>query len=145
VPAAGASAQVVVAFVDREGGSFFQEWSALFVAEAESGGRVCFYYPRLSPNPGAGSGGATVKSGAGWKPPKSGGGTKNGATASASGNGARSSSQKFIREGFAEIARPVTSVGLHASFIALPFTDTNDGQAVMCYRSYFPAAMAAVY
>ena len=47
-PAAGASAQVVVAFVDREGGSFFQEWSALFVAEPESGGRVCFYYPRLS-------------------------------------------------------------------------------------------------
>ncbi len=37
VPAAGASAQVVVAFVDREGGSFFQEWSALFVAEDESG------------------------------------------------------------------------------------------------------------
>jgi len=145
VPAAGASAQVVVAFVDREGGSFFQEWSALFVAEAESGGRVCFYYPRLSPNPGAGSGGATMKSGAGWKPPKSGGGTKNGATASASGNGARSSSQKFVREGFAEIARPVTSVGLHASFIAMPFTDTNDGQTVMCYRSYFPAAMAAVY
>ncbi len=51
-PAPGASAQVVVAFVDREGGSFFQEWSALFVAEEESGGRVCFYYPRLS----AGSG-----------------------------------------------------------------------------------------
>ena len=55
-PAAGASAQVVAAFVDREGGSFFQEWSALFVAEPESGGRVCFYYPRLSPNPGAGAG-----------------------------------------------------------------------------------------
>ena len=53
-PASGAGAQVVVAFVDREGGSFFQEWSALFVAEQESGGRVCFYYPRLSPNPGAG-------------------------------------------------------------------------------------------
>jgi hypothetical protein len=47
VPAQGASAQKVVAFVDREGGSFFQEWSALFVVEAESGGRVCFYYPRL--------------------------------------------------------------------------------------------------
>ncbi len=53
MPAAGASAQVVVAFVDREGRSFFQEWSALFVVEEESGGRVCFYYPRLSPNPGA--------------------------------------------------------------------------------------------
>jgi len=49
-PAAGAGAQKVVAFVDREGGSFFQEWSALFVAEEESGGRVCFYYPRLSPS-----------------------------------------------------------------------------------------------
>jgi hypothetical protein len=29
--------------------------------------------------------------------------------------------------------------------VALPFTDTNDGQTVLCYRSYFPAAMAAVY
>jgi hypothetical protein len=143
-PAAGASAQVVAAFVDREGGSFFQEWSALFVAEAESGGRVCFYYPRLSPNPGAGSSGVSLKSGAGWKPPKSGGGDTN-ATARAQGSGAKSSSQKFLREDFAEIAKPLTSVSLHASFVALPFTDTNDGQAVLCYRSYFPAAMAAVY
>jgi hypothetical protein len=55
------------------------------------------------------------------------------------------SSQRFLREDFAEIARPLTSLGLHASFIALPFTDTNDGQTVLCYRSYFPAAMAAVY
>jgi hypothetical protein len=144
-PAAGASAQVVAAFVDREGGSFFQEWSALFVAEPESGGRVCFYYPRLSPNPGAGRGGLGTKSGAGWKPPKSGGAANTNATARTQGNGAGSSSQKFLREDFAEIAEPLTSVSLHASFIALPFTDTNDGQTVLCYRSYFPAAMAAVY
>jgi hypothetical protein len=144
-PATGASAQVVAAFVDREGGSFFQEWSALFVAEAESGGRVCFYYPRLSPNPGAGAGGVTLKSGAGWKPPKSGGGAKTIVTANVAATGAKSSSQRFLREDFGEIARPLTSVGLHASFIALPFTDTNDGQTVLCYRSYFPAAMAAVY
>jgi hypothetical protein len=39
----------VVAFVDREGGSFLQQWSGLFVMEEESGGRVCFYYPILSP------------------------------------------------------------------------------------------------
>ena len=90
-PAAGASAQVVVAFVDREGGSFFQEWSALFVAEAESGGRVCFYYPRLSPNPGAGPSGASLKSGVGTKPPKSGGTVKG--TARMSGNSAKRSSQ----------------------------------------------------
>ena len=145
VPAVGASAQVVAAFVDREGGSFFQEWSALFVAEPESGGRVCFYYPRLSPNPGAGPGGAGLKSGAGGKPPKSGGGAKAHATAKAQGNSVRGSSQKFLREDFEEISKPLTAVGLHASFIALPFTDTNDGQTVLCYRSYFPAAMAAVY
>jgi hypothetical protein len=142
-PATGASAQVVAAFVDREGGSFFQEWSALFVAEPESGGRVCFYYPRLSPNPGAGSGGVSLKSGAGWKPPKSGGAASS--AASAQGSSGKSSSQKFLREEFAEIAKPLTSLGLHGSFVALPFTDTNDGQTVLCYRSYFPAAMAAVY
>ena len=142
-PASGASAQVVAAFVDRDGGSFFQEWSALFVVEPESGGRVCFYYPRLSPNPGAGPGGVSAKSMAGWKPPKSGGAAKT--SASTQGGSARSSSQKFCREDFGEIAKPLTSVGLHASFVALPFTDTNDGQTVLCYRSYFPAAMAAVY
>ncbi|MGB0050515.1 MAG: hypothetical protein WBP70_23930 [Terriglobales bacterium] len=49
VPAAGASVQQVIAFVDREGGAFLQQWSGLFVAEDESGGRVCFYYPLLSP------------------------------------------------------------------------------------------------
>jgi len=145
VPVEGASAQVVIAFVDREGGSFFQEWSALFVAEPESGGRVCFYYPRLSPNPGAGPGGVSFKSSAGSKPAKSGGEAKAGSPASMRGNSAKSSSQKFFREDFAQIAGPLTSVGLHASFVALPFTDTNDGQAVLCYRSYFPAAMAAVY
>ncbi len=48
-PAAGMGVQKVMAFVDREGGSFFQEWSALFVAEEEAGGRICFHYPRLSP------------------------------------------------------------------------------------------------
>ena len=36
-----------MAFVDREGGSFFQQWSALFVVEPESGGRICFHYPLL--------------------------------------------------------------------------------------------------
>jgi hypothetical protein len=49
MPAAGASVQQVIAFVDREGGAFLQQWSALFVAEEESGGRLCFYYPILSP------------------------------------------------------------------------------------------------
>jgi hypothetical protein len=49
VPASGALVQQVMAFVDREGGAFLQQWSGLFVAEEESGGRVCFFYPILSP------------------------------------------------------------------------------------------------
>ena len=48
-PASGAAVQKVMAFVDREGGAFLQQWSGLFVAEDESGGRICFYYPILSP------------------------------------------------------------------------------------------------
>lgn len=144
-PATGASVQVVAAFVDREGGSFFQEWSALFVAEPESGGRVCFYYPRLSPNPGSSGRGVGVKSGAGWNPPKAGTSAKATVKAAASGNGLGNSEQKFLREDFAPIQLPLTSLGLHASFVALPYTDTNDGQVVLCFRSYFPAPMAAVY
>jgi len=46
-PAMGASVQKVVAFADRESGSYFQEWSLLLALEPESGGQVCFYYPRL--------------------------------------------------------------------------------------------------
>jgi len=57
VPASTASVQKVAAFVDREGGNFFQEWSALFVLPETSAGRICFYYPRLqgadSPQEGA--------------------------------------------------------------------------------------------
>ena len=106
-PAAGASAQIVVAFVDREGGSFFQEWSALLVAEEESGGRVCFYYPRLSPGV--------------------------------------EKITKVAREQLTPLAKPLSLMSLHASFLALPYTDTNDGQQVLCYRSYFPSQMAAVY
>ncbi len=49
IPATGASVQKVMAFVDREGGAFLQQWSGLFVAEDESGGRVCYFYPLLSP------------------------------------------------------------------------------------------------
>lgn len=142
-PAAGASAQRVVAFVDREGGTFFQEWSALFIAEPESGGRVCFYYPRLSPNPGAAPSGLSFKSGESWKPPKSGG--AQGTAASSQAISGKVPSKDFLREDFLEIASPLASIALHASFIALPFTDTNDGQTVLCYRSFFPAPMAAVY
>ena len=52
-PAAGAKVQAVTGFVDREGGSFYQEWSALFVTEGSQGERIFFHYPRLQPSTGA--------------------------------------------------------------------------------------------
>jgi hypothetical protein len=113
-PASGAGVQKVIAFVDREGGAFFQEWSALFIAGDVSGGRMCFHYPRLSPA-------TTVH-------PTAATGTL-----------------PFIREQTIEVAKPTAAVALHAAFIALPHTDENDGQIAVCYRSYFPAAMSALY
>ena len=47
VPALGAKLQTVIGFVDREGGSFYQEWSALFVMQGSQGERIFFHYPRL--------------------------------------------------------------------------------------------------
>jgi hypothetical protein len=47
VPAASAKLQPIVGFVDRLGGSFYQEWSALFVLEGSQGERIFFHYPRL--------------------------------------------------------------------------------------------------
>lgn len=52
-PAAGAKLQEVTGFVDREGGSFYQEWSALFVVEGSQGERIFFHYPRLQTMAGA--------------------------------------------------------------------------------------------
>jgi hypothetical protein len=46
-PAVGAKLQAVTGFVDREGGSFYQEWSALFVMQGSQGERIFFHYPRL--------------------------------------------------------------------------------------------------
>lgn len=107
IPRRERACKKIVAFVDREGGSFFQDWSALFVQEDESGGRICFYYPRLSPSrPGGGP---------------------------------------FQNEGQRIIQDSLAVVSLHASFLALPYTDENDSEVVLCYRSYFPAGMSALY
>jgi hypothetical protein len=85
-----------------EGGSFFQEWSGLFVVPSETGGRICVYYPRLQP------------------------GQSNG---------------ELRREWEA----PFFNTLSHVSLRALPTTDSNDGEIVLCYRSYFPTEHSAVY
>lgn len=110
-PQPGWGVQKVIAFVDREGGTFLQEWSALFVVEEDAGGRICFYYPRLSPTS------STIS--------------------------AQSSAGE--RETRVEVAKPISALALHAAFLAMPHTDENDGHTALCYRSYFPAAMAALY
>ena len=97
----GMGVQKVVALVDREGDSYFQEWAALFVVVGGSGGRACFYYPRLQ---------------------------------------AAASTSEVQRE----IAAPLFGNMLHAKLRAMPSVDPNDGEMVLCYRSYFPAKNAAV-
>ena len=52
-PATGAKLQAVTGFVDREGGSFYHEWSALFVMQGSQGERIFFHYPRLQSMVGA--------------------------------------------------------------------------------------------
>jgi hypothetical protein len=95
-PASGMRVSVLTGFVDREGGRFFHEWSALFVMEGTQGDRVLLHYPRLQ----------TMRSAA---------------------------------ESAVELSAPLERMRLSAQFRALPVTDANDGETVLCYRSYLPA------
>jgi hypothetical protein len=105
VPTSAMKMQAVTGFVDREGGSFYPEWSALFVMEGCQGEHIFFYYPRLQPLAGAEEEYASLDS-----------------------------KQK------SSLAR----VLLKAQFLALPVTDSLDGERVVCYRSFVPASMALV-
>ena len=107
VPAAGMQVSRVVGFCDREGGSYFQEWSALFCLEGEQGDLVVFHYPRLQAMAGAAE-------------------TRDGLV------GKQASDRSLER------------MRLAGSFRALPVPDANDGEMVVCFRSYLPAAMRAI-
>jgi hypothetical protein len=98
VPASNMKVQVIEGFVDREGGSFFQEWSALLVMPGEQGERILYYYPRLQPTGGA-------------------------------------------QEDTEALVAPLEWVTLNASFRALPVIDANDGEQVLCFRSFLPSPM----
>ena len=104
-PAAGTKLQAVTGFVDREGGSFYQEWSALFVMEGSQGERIFFHYPRLQ-------------------------------TAASAQEAALPLDSKQ-KAGLARVL-------LKGNFLALPVTDPLDGERVVCYRSFLPAAHALV-
>lgn len=47
IPTSAMKVSAVAGFCDREGSTFFQEWSALFVAQGQQGERVLWHYPRL--------------------------------------------------------------------------------------------------
>jgi hypothetical protein len=104
-PAAGSRLQAVTGFVDREGGSFYQEWSALFVMEGSQGERIFFHYPRLQ----------TMAS-------------------------AQEAALPLDGKNKSGLAR----VLLIGHFLALPVTDPLDGERIVCYRSFLPAANALV-
>ena len=97
-PAAGMKVQAIEGFVDREGGSFFQEWSALFVMPGEQGERILYHYPRLQP-----TGGAQVE--------------------------------------LEALSVPLEWVTLQAGFRAMPVIDANDGEQVLCFRSFLPSPL----
>ena len=65
VPSATMKVSGVVGFCDREGSSFFQEWSAMFVGEGQQGERVIWHYPRLQAMDGVSE--AKIAGGAGYE------------------------------------------------------------------------------
>ncbi len=104
-PAAGVKLQAVTGFVDREGGCFYQEWSALFLMEGSQGERIFYFYPRLQPMAGA---------------------------------------EEAISPLDQKNKNGQSRVQLMGQFTALPVTDPLDGERVVCYRSFLPAANALV-
>ena len=53
-PTTGMKLSAVMGFCDREGSTFFQEWSAVFIGEGQQGERVIWHYPRLQTAAGIG-------------------------------------------------------------------------------------------
>ena len=100
-PAAGMQVSQLAGFCDREGASFFQEWSALFVLEGAQGDRILYHYPRLQAMQGS-------------------------------------------AEVIETLAAPLETIRLAAAFRALPVKDPNDGETVLCFRSYLPAPLRSI-
>ena len=100
-PTPGMQVSQLIGFCDREGASFFQEWSALFVMDGEQGDRLIFHYPRLQAAQGS-------------------------------------------AEAADVLTSPLERIRLPGAFRALPVRDGNDGETVLCFRSYLPAALRGI-
>jgi uncharacterized membrane protein len=112
-PVVGMKVSHVAGFCDREGGSFFQEWSALFVLDGEQGDRIVFHYPRLQAAAGPAEKAESL---------------------------AASPAASRLASRFGALER----VRLAGTFRALPVKDANDGEQIVCFRSYLPGPMRAV-
>ena len=42
-------------------------------------------------------------------------------------------------------APPLSALTLHARLTALPFTDANDSEPALCWRTYYPAVGASLF
>ena len=105
-PTAGMQVSPVAGFCDREGGSFFQEWSALFVLDGAQGDRIVFHYPRLQATSGA--------------------------------------TESFNEVVGLQAKTTFERVKLAGSFRALAVKDANDGEMVVCFRSYLAAGNSSL-
>jgi hypothetical protein len=148
-PPANSFVQKINGFTDREGSSFFQEWSAILFLNNEAGGRLCFYYPRLQcAAPAAEAAysldGAAPTTRVPHSSPVLG---RVGTNGGAGITGVPHSSPRLGRVGttFEHSGDALSLATLHASFIALPVTDPTDNEQVVCYRTYIPATNASVY
>jgi hypothetical protein len=154
-PTSSMRVQPIVGFVDREGGSFFQEWSALFVVLGDQGDRLFFYYPRLQAIAGAeelaiplttpvdptavitaaSPVNKFVSATAGVGPKK--------ATTNPKGS-AKFNLTKASHKSVSTKKTDGERVSLSATFRAMPVTDANDAERVVCFRTYIPTASALV-
>jgi hypothetical protein len=100
-PTPGMQVCQLAGFCDREGASFFQEWSALFILPGTQGDRILYHYPRLQ-------------------------------------------AMQPSAETADPLASPLQTVRLAAAFRALPVRDANDGETVLCFRSYLPAPLREI-
>jgi len=105
-PPTGAKVQGVTGFASREGSSFIQSWSAVFVVDTADGAQLYYYYPQLSVA-----------------------GEREESTYNVENSG----------------AADLKGFGLSAEFNALAFDDPVDGETVVCYRGFFPAAGSQAY
>ena len=58
-PIDGMKVSAAVGYCDRDGSSFFQEWSGLFVMDGQQGERIVLFYPRLQTMAGAAESGTS--------------------------------------------------------------------------------------